>query len=72
MITDELLEKLENNEEVYFENQFAEIVYRCLPDQEVEGKRRGEKPYFIQIGNTDLADAISERRMITKEEFENF
>ena len=64
--------KIDNNEAVYFENQFAEMVYRILPNQDAEGKGKGEEPYFIQTGNSNLADAISEKNLITKEQFDNF
>ena len=34
----EFWDKIDNNEPVYFENQFAEMVYRILPNQDAEGK----------------------------------
>lgn len=72
MINEELMKRFENQEEVYFENQNEELVFRANPKQGYQAKRKGGEPYYVQIGNKALAEAISEGKLISKAEFENY
>lgn len=72
MINEQLLNRLENQEEVYFENSSEEIVFRANPKQGYEAKRKNGKPYKVEIGNRILTDAFLEGKIITKKQFENY
>lgn len=72
MVNEELINRLANKEEVYFENSFEEVVFRANPKQGYEAKRKKGKPYKIEIGNSILADAFLEGKIITQEEFEKY
>lgn len=72
MINEELFKRLENLEEVCFENQNEEMVFIYIPNIGYQAKRKGGEPFQVQIGNKALADAFSEGKIISKEQFEKY
>lgn len=72
MNPEELAKRLENQEEVYFENSFDELVFRANPKQGYQAKRKNAKPFKVEIGNKLLTEALLEGKIITKEEFANY
>ena len=72
MVNEELMKMFENQQEVYFENQNEELVFRANPKQGFQAKKKGGEPYYVEIGNKALAEAISEGRLISQAEFESY
>ncbi len=72
MINEELIKRLGNQEEVYFENSFEEIVFKANPKEGYLAKQKKGKPYKIEIGNGVLTEAFLEGKIISKEEYENY
>jgi len=66
------MKRFENQEEVYFENQSEELVFRSNPKQGFQAKRKGGQPFNVEIGNSALTEAISEGKLISMQEFENY
>lgn len=69
---EELIKMFENQEEVYFENSYSEIVFHGSPKNGFEAKSKNGKPYKVEIGNGQLTEAILEGNLITKEQYENY
>ena len=67
-----LLEKIANNQEVYFENSFEEFAFRSIPQGGYEAKRKGGQPYEVKIGLRPLTEAFLEGKILSKEEYENY
>lgn len=72
MAYEELMNRMENQEEVYFENSFEEVAFRANPKQGYEAKRKNGKPYKVEIGNELLTDAFLEGKILTKDEFDSY
>jgi len=67
-----LLEKIANNQEVYFENSFEEFAFRSIPQGGYESKRKGGQPYEVKIGLRPLTEAFLEGKILSEEEYENY
>lgn len=69
---EELMKRLENQEEVFFENSFDEIAFKANPKEGYQAKQKNGKPYKIEIGSGVLTEAILEGKLISKEEYEKY
>ena len=72
MSYEELIEKLDKNEEVYFKNTFEDVVFVSNPKEGYFVKQRNGSFYKIEIGSKILTEGLLEGNIITKDEFENF
>jgi hypothetical protein len=66
------MKRLENQEEVFFENSFDEIAFKANPKEAYKAKQKNGKPYKIEIGNAVLTEAILEGKLISKAEYEKY
>lgn len=72
MKPEELAMRLENQEEVFFENSFEEIAFKANPKEGYQAKQKNGKPYKIEVGSKILTEALLEGKLISKEEYENY
>jgi hypothetical protein len=72
MRNENLISEIASGKEVFFENTFEEFVFRSIPEGGYEAKRKGGKPYEVNIGLKPLTEAFIEGKIISKEEYENY
>lgn len=69
---EELMKRLENQEEVFFENSFEEIAFKANPKEGYQARQKNGKPYKIEVGSKILTEALLEGKLISEEEYENY